>query len=106
MPLHSPHIRKEVDLSAFNTLGIHATAAGFIEITHRDQLPVLVRRGLINRGKYYIWGGGSNVLFKKRLEVIVIRSNIPGIREESLPGADVRMYAGVCVNRHEVVSEC
>src|SRR5690625_6361895 len=69
MTLHSPHIRKEVDLSAFNTLGIHATAAGYIEITHRDQLPVLARRGLFNRGKYFILGGGSNVLFKDRLEV-------------------------------------
>src|SRR5690625_7667902 len=84
MTLHSPHIRKEVDLSAFNTLGIHATAAGYIEITHRDQLPVLARRGLFNRGKSFILGGGSNVLFKDRLEVTVIRINIPEIREEQL----------------------
>ena len=106
MTLHSPHIRKEVDLSAFNTLGIHATAAGYIEITHRDQLPVLARRGLFNRGKYFILGGGSNVLFKDRLEVTVIRINIPGIREEPLPGGDVRIHAGAGVNWHELVTYC
>src|SRR5690625_6327165 len=51
-------------------------------------------------------GGGSNVRFKDRLEVTVIRINIPGIREEPLPGGDVRIHAGAGVNWNELVSYC
>lgn len=106
MTLNSPDIRREVNLSAFNTLGIHATSAGFIEITHRDQLPVLARQGIFNTGEYFILGGGSNVLFKDRLEATVIRINIPGICEEKQPDGDVRIHAGAGVNWHELVTCC
>lgn len=101
-----PDIKKEFDLHSFNTLGIHAKADRFIEIEHPDQLTELTRNGIFESQNYYILGGGSNVLFRDRLQSTVIKISIPGIEEELLENGEVRIQAGAGVNWHELVTYC
>lgn len=101
-----PDIKKEVDLFHFNTLGIHAKAETFIEINHPDQLTELAKKGVFESQNYFILGGGSNVLFKDRLNVAVIKISIPGIKEEKQVNGDVIVHAGAGVNWHDLVTYC
>lgn len=101
-----PEIRKEVDLFHFNTLCIRARAQTFIEISHSDQLTELSKKGFFESQDYFILGGGSNVLFKERLNVAVVKISIPGIEEEKQANGDVIVQAGAGVNWHDLVTYC
>lgn len=101
-----PDIRKDVNLSEFNTLGIRAIAPAFMEVKHPRQLIEMSKGGLFQSADYFILGGGSNVLFKDRLDLAVIKISIPGIKEEMLENGDVFIHAGAGVNWHDLVTYC
>ncbi|MCP3929083.1 MAG: UDP-N-acetylmuramate dehydrogenase [Bacteroidetes bacterium] len=78
---------KNYSLKPFNSFGIDVEAEAFIEVNRIDDLREIL---LKYRGrKKYILGGGSNVLFTKDFDGLVIRNNIKGIKIE-------RDYKNLC----------
>ena len=66
-------------LKNFNTFGIDALARYFVEINHEDDLVELFMDPQWLHIDRLILGGGSNMLFVKDFEGLVIHLNIRGI---------------------------
>lgn len=88
-------------LDKLNTLRLKSTAAGFMILEHIEQMPEVV--ALIKRygNKYFVLGGGSNIILPELYSGIVIQNKLSGITLlDSGSGYDsqyakIRVMAGV-----------
>ena len=71
-------LRHDVSLEGFNTFGIAARARHFATIDSVDALATLRASPLWNDGPRLVLGGGSNVLFTKDFDGLVVRVAIMG----------------------------
>ncbi|HDR90236.1 MAG TPA: UDP-N-acetylmuramate dehydrogenase [Bacteroidetes bacterium] len=87
-------IRENFDLQKFNTFGIPARARYFLSLTSGKDLSLIP--GLLKNQEILILGGGSNVLFRKDFEGMVIHPVMKGIRvmEEDRHSVLVQVMAG------------
>ncbi len=69
-------IQENISLLPFNTFGIPATAAHFAEIRSIDELRSALSAGV---NPVFVLGGGSNVLFTRNPEGLVLKNAIRGI---------------------------
>jgi UDP-N-acetylmuramate dehydrogenase len=69
-------IRKNVSLLPYNTFGISAQAAYFAEVHNLNDLLPALRSGI---RPVFVLGGGSNVLFTRDPEGLVLKNSIRGI---------------------------
>lgn len=72
-------IAQNYDLSKLNTFGISARAKFFAEIKNEDDLKSLFNSPEFKNNKRLFLGGGSNVLFTKDFDGIVILNKLKGI---------------------------
>ena len=98
-------IRENVSLKNFNTFGIDVRARYFVEIAHEDDLNELFLDPKWLQTPRLVLGGGSNVLFTKDFEGLVIRMNIRGI-EHRINHEEVYVEAGAGENWNELVNYC
>ena len=98
-------IRENVSLKNFNTFGIEVYARYFVEIAHEDDLKELFLDPKWLQIPRLVLGGGSNVLFTKDFEGLVIRMNIRGI-EHRINHEEVYVEAGSGENWNELVNYC
>jgi len=75
--LHTFH--KLTDLQAYNTFGISVSATRFVEISSLEHLQSLYKNEDFNNKQYLILGGGSNILFTKDYEGLILKNNLKGI---------------------------
>jgi UDP-N-acetylmuramate dehydrogenase len=97
-------LEKNVDLKPYNTFGISVKANYFAAFQDASSLGALLSD---NSGKnIMILGGGSNVLFTKNYEGLILRNEIKG--KEILQEDDNFVYvkAGAGENWHEFVLYC
>src|SRR5690606_17912343 len=99
-------IKEHFSLKPYNTFGVDALAARFIEIDSEetlihffDQLPANTDQPLL------VLGGGSNVLFTKDFPGLVMHIAIPGIRHTQANG-EVLVTAGAGVVWNDLVWYC
>lgn len=83
-------------LLSYNTFGIDVSAARFIEYSSAGELKELIAQGAVTTPFLHI-GGGSNLLFTKDYEGLILHSRIEGIEvtEEDARSVSVRVGAGV-----------
>ncbi len=98
-------IRENVSLKNFNTFGVEATASYFVEINHEDELTELFLDSKWLTFPRLVLGGGSNVLFTKNFEGLVIKMNIRGI-EHRISHEEVYVEAGAGESWNELVNYC
>lgn len=72
-------IIKDYDLTKLNTFGIHARAKFFVEINNENDLKELFTKSQFKNNEKLFLGGGSNILFTKDFDGIVILNKIKGI---------------------------
>jgi UDP-N-acetylmuramate dehydrogenase len=99
-------IGKQVDLFAYNTFGIHHTAKYFTEIHSVQEAQVLFTSDLFKSNPYLFLGGGSNVLFTKNFDGLIIKVAINGkevIREDE---NTITLKIGSGEGWHDVVRYC
>ncbi len=92
-----PEIKKNYSLKNFNTFGLDVTAKSFVEVHSIEDLKSLKNDGHLNKNEILILGGGSNVLFTKDPQELIIHIDIQGIeilREDSSTTL-VKVGAGV-----------
>lgn len=92
---------KNQELQAFNTFGIPAKSAYFVEIQSEEDLIHLYEDPNLPQ-PIWVLGGGSNVLFLQDYEGLIIRMAIPGIQHET-HGDHVFVKAGAGVVWNDLV---
>ena len=100
-----PLIQENISLIPYNTFGIAATAKYFAEINTYADLNALLKESLLQEAPLLILGGGSNVLFTKDYEGLVIKMSIPGISQQA-DGNGVLVNAGAGVVWNDFVQYC
>jgi UDP-N-acetylmuramate dehydrogenase len=99
-------IQKNISLKQFNTFGIDARAKEFLVIkTHQDLLDLISQRDL-TKEKFLMLGGGSNILFTKDFDGLIIKIEISGIELINDDDQYVWVKAGAGVVWHDFVLYC
>lgn len=91
------------DLTSYNSFGISVEAELFIEVRTFDELKNALASNLVAQHKILIIGGGSNILFTKDFDGLVIHNNIQGIAIEKETEKTAFVRAGGGVIWHELV---
>jgi UDP-N-acetylmuramate dehydrogenase len=99
-------IQQNVSLRQYNTFGIDAIAKGFVEFHSLDDLQTLFNSNAIKEKLILVLGGGSNILFTKNFEGLVLKNNIYGIETVHEEEKDVYVKAGAGENWHKFVLHC
>ena len=89
-------MRENVSLKNLNSFGIEAKARYFIEINSEDELKSFLLQHKKTALPLLVMGGGSNMLFFKDFDGIVLKNNLNGISvvEENETYVKVRVGAG------------
>lgn len=108
-----PQIRQNISLKSYNTFGIDCTAKNFVEAKTVDELLEILELIEKEPKKYpsiFILGGGSNVLFLKNFDGLVIKNSISGIYkvkdDNNKNEENILLYVGAGENWHQFVLFC
>jgi UDP-N-acetylmuramate dehydrogenase len=97
-------ISKNVDLKAHNTFGISVNSARFATFSTVDELTqILAER---DQSELLVLGGGSNVLFTKDFDGLVIKNEIKGFEIVHQDEEIVQVKVGAGEVWHEFVLKC
>jgi len=98
-------IHQNISLKNFNTFRIDVKAKYFVEISHEYELAELFADPQWKQTERLILGGGSNMLFIKDFDGLVIRINIRGIKHR-VSHNDVFVEAGAGEVWNDLVNFC
>lgn len=98
-------LQEHTSLKPYNTFGIPVNAHYFADIVQEQDLVDLLQSPLIKQQPLLILGGGSNVLFTKDFDGLVIKLSIPGI-SSVVNGTEVIVTAGAGVVWNDLVNYC
>jgi UDP-N-acetylenolpyruvoylglucosamine reductase len=99
-------IKERFPLKAYNTFGVAAFADQFIEINSEEALvQFFEKRKDAVQQPFLVLGGGSNILFTRDFEGLIIRIGIPGISHQ-LSENEVWVTAGAGVIWNDLVWYC
>ncbi|HMX35921.1 MAG TPA: UDP-N-acetylmuramate dehydrogenase [Ferruginibacter sp.] len=103
-------IQENISLKRFNTFGIDVIAKQLARFTSVDELQEILAYNQLqtanSRPQTMVLGGGSNLLFTKDVDGLVLKNEILGIREISEDAHHVYVQAGAGVNWHQFVLHC
>ncbi|MDX2171825.1 MAG: UDP-N-acetylmuramate dehydrogenase [Bacteroidota bacterium] len=99
-------IKEHVNLKPYNTFGIEVCCSYFIEINTEDDFFELVKNDIYKNNPKLIIGGGSNILFTKDFDGIVIKNNLKGISIVGETTEDAIIMAKAGEIWHEFVIWC
>ena len=100
------NILQNYSLKKLNTFGIEALAKHFVEINSEKDYLELFENSIYKTSEKFILGGGSNILFTKNFEGLVIKNVIKGINivKEEKNSIYVKSAAGEVW--HDLVNWC
>jgi UDP-N-acetylmuramate dehydrogenase len=96
-------LQENISLRVYNTFGIAAGARYFAQVRSVQQLGELLRG---NRYPLLVLGGGSNILFTKDVDGLVLKNELMGIEKVAEDEAYVYVKAGAGENWHGFVLHC
>ena len=95
---------ENTSLKPFNTFGIEASAAYYAKFNSVNRLKLLLQQ---NAGlPIFILGGGSNVLFTKDYNGLVLKNEILGFKTIEENNTSIVIEAGAGMNWHSFVLKC
>ncbi|HLW14761.1 MAG TPA: UDP-N-acetylmuramate dehydrogenase [Flavobacteriaceae bacterium] len=97
-------IEEHKSLKAYNTFGVAVNARYFTTVKNTLQLRKVLESNL--HKEQLILGGGSNILFTKDVDAMVIHLDLKGIKEEVLDQNHVLLHVKAGENWHELVRYC
>lgn len=97
-------ILENIDLADFSTFGIHAIARKFARFSTAEELQSILENSPDEQ--VLILGGGSNILFTKDFNGLVLRNEIRGITLRHETEKEVIVCAGAGEVWHEFVLHC
>ncbi len=97
-------VKEYFSLKKYNTFGIECKARYFVSINKPEELIAILKKKANN--SLFILGGGSNILFTKDINALVIHINTKGIRIIKETGNSVIVEAQAGENWHDFVLFC
>lgn len=94
------------NLKALNTFGLEVYGRYFTTIHSKEELKELLIEPIYKANEHLILGGGSNLLFTKNFDGLVIKNNIKGIELVSEDADHAIVKAGAGEVWHEFVLNC
>src|SRR5690606_4909571 len=102
-------IYENFSLKDYNTFGVDVAATYFAAVSSTDELIGVLKsareKGNLDLNPLFL-GGGSNILFTKDYEGLVIQLNLKGISEEAVSENEVLVTAAAGENWHSFVLFC
>jgi UDP-N-acetylmuramate dehydrogenase len=99
-----PDIAENQSLRALNTFGIDVRARWLARVTSADDLAALDDVAALRGAPRFLLGGGSNVLFTRDFDGVVVRIEVPGVRRVGETADAWLVEAGAGENWHEFVA--
>ncbi len=99
-------ITENINLKPFNTFSIEVYCNYFVEINSIADFLELIKLPIYMNHQKLIIGGGSNLLFTKNFEGLVIKNNLKGIRVDFENELEVVVKASAGEVWHELVLFC
>lgn len=96
-------ILTNVSLRPFNTFGIDVSAKAFAQVTTQDELNEVLEHQRKAEEELLILGGGSNILFTRNMDGLVLLNQLGGISIVKEDKDTVTVKAGAGVVWHELV---
>ncbi len=100
------NLAKDFSLRRHNTFGVDAYTKYYLSAKSITDIRNLVFSGIMRKEKYFIIGGGSNLLFRKNYEGLIISVDIPGIKVIEKSDTYVIIEAGAGELWHNFVEKC
>jgi UDP-N-acetylmuramate dehydrogenase len=98
-----PEIRERFGLRELNTFGIDAVCDYYTEINSIEDFSHLTSENIYKNNRRLILGGGSNLLFRRDFNGIVVKNNLPGISILNEGSEEVIIRAGAGEVWHDLV---
>lgn len=98
------NIQEEVSLLPHNTFGIKVKAKYFVEVKSETDLIELCESDFLHGKQHLVVGSGSNILFTKDYDGVIIKNSIEGIVFKK-SGKLIRVIAGGGINWNDLVIE-
>ena len=99
-------IQTNFSLRHFNTFGLESEARFFAEVKSVDELTQILQDPVWQQTPKFILGGGSNVLFTKNIDALVIHPDIKGIETIKEDDENIWLQLGSGVSWHTFVLYC
>jgi UDP-N-acetylmuramate dehydrogenase len=99
-------IKHDVALDTHHTFRLQVVARHFVEVSTIDQLKEVLASDWVRTGSYYILGGGSNVLFTKDYEGLLIKVSLRGMELTSEDAAHYYAHVAAGEQWHAFVLWC
>ena len=74
-------IQSNISLKAYNTFGVNVRAKFFCIIRQEEELLELLHHPLLSEEAVFILGEGSDVLFTKDFDGLIIKDELKGIEQ-------------------------
>src|SRR5512144_3440123 len=97
-------LQSDVPLEKFNTFGVKARAAFFASVRSIDDLRDVLAGPRVQGLPRLILGGGSNVLFTRDFEGLVVKVDVPGYARVGDDGTRWRVHVGAGESWHGTVA--
>lgn len=99
-------IEENIRLKPYTTFGIESNARYFTRISSKEDFQELIKTKIYQKAPSLVLGGGSNILFTKDFDGLIIRDELKGISivDETEAFINIKSLAGE--NWHELVLYC
>jgi len=97
-------IKENISLLSYNTFAIDAKADYFIEYNSVEELQTALKSEIVKSNRLLHIGGGSNLLFMKDFNGVILHSAINFIKKVSEDADTVMLEAGAVVNWDDFVA--
>lgn len=95
-----------INLQKYHTFGIEVNCSYFTVIKSIEEFRSLIKTDVYKNNPHLVMGGGSNLLFTKNFEGLVIKNEMKGISTEEISKDEVKVKAMAGEVWHEFVIFC
>jgi len=99
-------LKQNISLKAYNSFACEVNASYFTTIQSSQDIEDAVDWCTKNNKPFLVLGGGSNVLFTKQVDALVLKIEIKGIQKTNETASSVYLSVGAGENWHHFVSYC
>jgi len=99
-------LKENFALQKYNTFGVRAKSSYFIKLSSLLEVEEFLKTNYLKNYPFFILGGGSNVLFTKDYEGIIVHPVIPGIEKVKEDTTQVMLKVGSGVVWDHLVEYC
>ena len=99
-------ITENISLQNLHSFGCNEKASYFAKIDSNDAIKKSIQWAKEKNMPYLILGSGSNILFTKTFEGLVLKMEIMGIKKLKETASEVFLEVGAGENWHHFVSYC